>query len=367
MDLSTSTYLGLAAVLLLMAALTWVLLRVIPRTRGKLRAETAHHDDAGRRAVASLLQGWGPAGVAAVALGLLAYLAATASVIGWRVSQTTAERGDGALAQLAQTLAPVAAACVALGTLAWFAARRRPGPNAAPVSVASAGLRPRGALSFGPRWALAIPALTALVLGAWLVVTGLFSSRDPSGRFTQLTVDRHTAADDPAVGYVPPLTPSQVSVDFPGWYYTLPVIAAAAFLVGLAALLLRRLAQAPRPLDPGLHRVDDLARTLKAKLVATLAGAGLLGTLASIAAATGGALATVAGDFRLAGTGVEFFYHEAMLSGYWIYLGAVLLRLLALVLLVIAAGAALELAAARQAAVAVVLGETPRGRNAHPA
>ncbi|MFB9074687.1 hypothetical protein ACFFX0_27255 [Citricoccus parietis] len=69
-----------------------------------------------------------------------------------------------------------------------------------------------------------------------------------------------------------------------------------------------------------------------------------------MATGTGGALATLAGDMRMGAEGVEFFYHEAMLSGYWIYLAGVLLGLLALLLLVVAFGSVLELAAARRAA-----------------
>ena len=141
---------------------------------------------------------------------------------------------------------------------------------------------------------------------------------------------------------------------------TVPTIVAALALLAVTAQLLRALAQAPRPTDGRLFRVDDVARTLRAKLVATVAGAGLLATLGAVATSTGGAMATLAGDLRVSADGVvEHFYHQSMLSGYWIYLGGVLLGLLALFLLVTAVGTALELSAARQAAVAVALGEDP--------
>lgn len=372
MELSTSTLFGLFAVILFMAALTWVLLRVLPRTRGRLQAETARLDGAGRRSAATLLAGWGPAGGRALAAGVVVFLGCTVVSMLWRSAAVEAvlqgpptegnvHYGDAA-PRLLGLLAPVLAALVALGVLAWMASRSRAPESEEGVTI-SAGLHPRGALSFGPRWALALPAVAALVLCGWLVVTGLFSSRDASGRFTVLTVERHASADDPAVGYVGPLTAQTVTADFPGWFVTVPVIVATLALMALTFLLLRSLAQAPRPTSAVLLGVDDLARTLKAKLVATLAGAGLLAALGFVATATGGAMATVAGDLRMTDDGgVEFFYHESMLSGYWIYLAGVLLGLLALVLLVVALGAVLELVAARQVAVAVALGEEP-GQN----
>ncbi len=360
MEFSTSTFIGLIAVMPLMAALTWVLLRALPRTRGKLRAETARLDAAGRRSAATLLEGWGPAGGRALAAGVAALLVFGVGSALWIVGLGAPGAADDAVPMLLGLLAPVLAALVALGVLAWIVSRRR-NPDTGTGSATFAGLRPRGALTFGPRWALAIPSLAALVLCGWLVVTGLFSSRDGFGRFTVLEVERLIAADDPARGPVGPLTAQTVTAShWPGWFVTVPSIVAALLLLVLAALLLRGLAQAARPTDPDLFGVDDLARTLKAKFVATLAGSGLLATLGAVATSTGGAMATLAGDMRMGADGPEFFYHEAMLSGYWIYLGAVLLNLLALLLLVVAIGAVLELAAAaRQAAVAVALGGGP--------
>lgn len=373
MEFSTSTLFGLIAVLLVMAALTWVVLRALPRTRGKLRAETARLDPAGRREAAALLAGWGRAGGAALGAGLAVFLGCTVGSTLWTNSVFNAAlqaprtggeiHYDDAAPRLLGLLAPVLAGLVGLGVLAWHVYRRRP-LDTAPGSATSAGLRPRGAFSFGPRWALAIPALAAVVLCAWLVVTGLFSSRDAAGRFTLLAAERHLAASDPALGYVGPLTTQTVTADFPGWFVTVPTITATLVLLVLTAVLLHRLAQAPRPTDQELFGVDDLARTLKAKLVATLAGAGLLATLGTVATWTGGAMATLAGDMRMGAAGVEFFYHQGMLSGYWIYLAGVLLGLLALLLLVVAIGTVLELAAARRAAIAVTREQSKAGR--HP-
>jgi hypothetical protein len=405
MDLSTSTLFGIVAVMLVMAVLAWTLVRALPRTRGRLREETARLDVDGRRSAAALLRGQGIGGVSALAAGVLTWLAAWLGSLFWQaridaaawapleeahtqydadfqacvrlgssgqddeaaemdrciseLAQPPLPFGDGAFPLLLGLLAPLLGALVALGLLAWSVRRRTAG--GATKRVSSADLRPRGVLSFGPRWALALPALAALALMAGLVVTGVFSSRSAFGRFAVLEVERHTAGDDPAVGYVPPLTAETVVAGpFPGWFVTAPVILAVLALLAVTAQLLRVMAQAPRPADVRLVGVDDVARTVRAKMVATAAGAGLLATLGSVATSTGGAMATLAGDLRLNAEGsVEHFYHESMLSGYWIYLGGVLLGLIALSLLVRSIGAALELSSARQAAVSVALGEDP--------
>lgn len=406
MDLSTSTLFGIMAVLLVMAAVVWILLRSLPRTRGRLRAETTRLDADGRRAAAALLRGQGAAGLGALVAGCLTWLAAWLGSLLWRSRLDAAARApleeantqyeadfqacvrlgssgrpeatadmdqclsalvappvptaDESLPVLLGLLAPLLGALVALGLLAWSLHRQRTSGGGAGGTV-SAELRPRGALSFGPRWALALPVVTAVALLAVLLATGLTSSRDAFGRFAALEVERHTAGTDLAEGYVGPLTAETVAAGpFPGWFLAVPTAVAAVTLLAVTAGVLRGLAMAPRPADSRLTRVDDVARTLRAKLVATVAGAGLLATLGAVATAAGGAMATLAGDLRLAADGtVEHFWHESMLSGYWIYLGGVLLGLTALFLLVTAVGTALELSSARQAAVAVALGEDP--------
>lgn len=406
MDIPTSVIFGLGGVAVLIIVLVWVLLRTGPRTRGRLRAETAKLDESGRRSAAALLTGWSSAGGWALTAGIGIFVAVAAASALWSagimaeanaplqeandryheeflacqmltasglpdaeaasetclaelVQPPAAPLPDDAIPFMLSLLSPLFAALVALGVLAWLVGRRRTLGSAAGQAV-SAGLRPRGILSFGPRWALALPVVTALVLCGWLVVTGLFSGSDRFGRSTMLIVERNTAATDPAVGYAYPLTPGLQSADhFPGWFYAAPLIAAAVALVVLAALLLRGLAQAPRPTDQRLFGVDDLARTLKAKLVAYFTGAALLASLGSVAYSTGGAMATLAGDLRPGVEGPEFFYHEVMLGGYWMALGGFLLTVFATLLLVVAIGAVVELSAARRLAVAVALGEEP--------
>ena len=255
-------------------------------------------------------------------------------------------------------LAPVLAALVALAVLAWILSRRR-SPTRNRTAVISAGLRPRGIFSFGPRCALAIPSTTALALVSWLVVTGLFSSRDGFGRYPVLTVERHVSFSDPSVGRVPLLTPVLQAESFPGWYYGVPVVVASLMLLVVSLLLLRTLARSPRSAERGLLGVDDMARTLKAKLVTSLSGAGLLATLASVAAMSGGAMLTLAGDERMDGASVEHFYHDTMLSGVYVVICAMLFSLLALLMAVLALAAVLELSAARRLAVAVAPGEEP--------
>lgn len=404
MEILTSTILGLIAASILLAALVWVLVRSLPRTRGQLRTETARLDGPSRRSAATLLSGWGGAGGWALAAGIGTYLllrvaglfwhkhvidvalapleeannqyvfdqqacqmlstsgmadsdAATAKCLDGLIEPPTAIYNEAA-PMLLGMLAPVLAALVALAVLALLLSRLR-SPKRNQAAVISAGLRPRGIFSFGPRWALAIPALTALVLVSWLVVTGLFSSRDGYGRYAILTVQRHVSTPDPSVGRVPPLAPVLQTESFPGWYYGIPVMVAALALLVLSLLLLRALARSPRSAERELLGVDDLARTLKAKLVAGLSGAGLLATLASVASLSGGSMLTLAGDERLDGAGVEHFYHDTMLSGVYLVICAILFSILALLMVVLALAAVLELSTARRLAVAVALGEDP--------
>jgi uncharacterized membrane protein len=408
MELSTTTVLILVAATILLVALLWVLIRAVPRTRGKLRAETSLLDVPSRRVAATLLGGWGTAAGWAMAAGIAVYLvlrvvtevwargvstAAHASYYeqtdehfqGFMACQRLPESSPGATeaevercyralgeAPLAPPqandawplllglLVPLVAVMVTLGLLALLVARRKY-PEAAGATVVSAHVQPRGFLSFGPRWAMAIPAAAALLLCGWLVATGLASSKDAYGRFTRMVVQRNSAADDPEVGYALPLTPGPQSVDIHGWYFGVPVIAAALLLLVIAVLLLRALAQAPRPRDPSLLRVDDLARTLKAKFVAGVAGAGMLAALAPVAVHTGGAMLTVAGDLRVVGENIEFFYHDTMLSGAYSYVAGLLFTALAILMLVLAVGSAVELVAARKLAVALALDEEKQG------
>ncbi len=404
MQILTSTLLGLIAATIVLAALVWVLVRSLPRTRGRLRAETARLDELSRRSAATLLSGWGGAGGWALAAGIGTYVvlrvtgffwhrrvidvaldpleeannqyahdqqacemlatsgvadseAATAKCLDGLIETPTAIYNDAA-PMLLGILAPVLAALVSLAVLALLLARLR-NPKIGNGAMVSAGLRPRGIFSFGPRWALAIPALTALVLISWLVVTGLFSSRDGYGRYAILTVERHVSVSDPSVGRVPPLTPALQMESFPGWYYGVPVAATALAVLVLSLLLLRALARAPRSTERQLLGIDDLARTLKAKLVAGLAGAGLLATLATVAILSGGAMLTLAGDERMDGPSVEHFYHDTMLSGVYVVICAILFSIMALLMVVLALAAVLELSTARRLAVAVALGEEP--------
>ncbi|MDO5743980.1 MAG: hypothetical protein Q4P23_05875 [Micrococcaceae bacterium] len=404
MEILTSTILGLIAASTLLAALVWVLVRSLPRTRGQLRTEAARLDGPSRRSAATLLSGWGGAGGWALAAGIGTYLllrmagvfwhrrvvdaalapleeannqydhdyqacemlstsemattdAATAKCLEGLIQPPTVIYNDAAPMLLAM-LAPVLAALVALAVLAWILSRHR-SPKRNRTAVISAGLRPRGIFSFGPRWALAIPSITALVLLSWLVVTGLFSSRNEFGRYAVLTVERHVSVSDPSVGRVPPLTPVLEAESFPGWYYGVPVVLASLMLLVLSLLLLRTLARSPRSAERGLLGVDDMARVLKAKLVTGLSGAGLLATLASVAAMSGGAMLTLAGDERMDGASVEHFYHDTMLSGVYVVICAILFSILALLMVVLALAAVLELSAARRLAVAVALGEEP--------
>lgn len=408
MEISTSTVLVLVAATILLVALVWVMVRSVPRTRGQLRAETLRLDSPSRHAAAKLLAGWGSAAGWALALGVAFYVVVRVAMEGWARSviraanapyeaaseeysqgfmacqrlpesspgatEVDVERCYGTLGEppllppqanealpvLLGLLAPLLAVMVVLGVLAVLAARRQATtvPNA---TVLSAQLQPRGFMSFGPRWALVIPGVTALLLCGWLVATGMASGKDANGRFTMLIVQRNNAADDPEFGRALPLTPVLQAVDFRGWYFGVPLMVTALTVLVLAMLVLRSLAQAPRTTDPAVYGVDDLARMLTAKFVAGVVGAGLLTVLAQVAIHTGGAMLTVAGDVRAVGDKAEFFYHDSMLGGAYAVAAGLLFNIMAILMLVLAIAAVIELVAARKVAVAVTLGEESRG------
>ncbi|OIH83442.1 hypothetical protein BLJ79_15290 [Arthrobacter sp. UCD-GKA] len=396
------------AATILVAALVWVVARSVPRTRGILKAETARLDSPTRRSAATLLAGWGTAAGWALGAGIAVYLASRVAAGIWLrarndadlgpYNEATEENHQGFMAcqRLPETspgatetevqhcmdalgeapigppevneawpiligwISPMAAALLALALLALLLARRRSSAAGEPA-VHSAALRPRGIMSFGPRWALAIPGVASLLLFGLLVATGLNSSPDNWGRFTQLVVPRNGSAASPSGGYELPLTPGTESALFPGWFFGVPIIVAALALLLSAGILLRSLAQAPRPMDPSILEIDDLVRTLKAKFVAGVSGAGLLTALGSMGIHTGGAMLTLAGDVRQVEGQAEFFYHDSMLSGVYLAVAGLLFWVLAILMLVLAFAAVVELVAARSLAVAVALDEEPQG------
>lgn len=408
MEILTSTNLILIAATILVAGLVWVVIRSVPRTRGKLKAETAKLDSPTRRAAATLLAGWGAAAGWALGAGIAVYLASRVAASVWLRARTDADLGpyndateenhQGFMAcqRLPETspgatetevqhcmdalgeapigppevndawpillgwISPLVAALVALGLLALLLARRR-SSAAGELAVHSAQLRPRGIMSFGPRWALAIPGIAALLLVGLLVATGLNSSPDNWGRFTQLVVPRNSSAAGPDGGYGLPLTPGTESALFPGWFFGIPLMVAALVLLLTVGILLRSLAQSPRPVDPSILEIDDLARTLKAKFVAGVSGAGLLTALGSMGIHTGGAMLTLAGDVRQVEGQAEFFYHDSMLSGVYLAVAGLLFWVLAILMMVLAVSAMIELVAARSLAVAVALDEENQG------
>jgi hypothetical protein len=63
----------------------------------------------------------------------------------------------------------------------------------------------------------------------------------------------------------------------------------------------------------------------------------------------------------VAGENAEFIYHDTMLSGAYSYVAGLLFTALAILMLVLAVGAAVELVAARKLAVAVALDEEKLG------
>ena len=93
MDIPTSTILILIAATILVAGLVWVVVSSVPRTRGKLKAETAQLDSLTRRSAATLLAGWGVAAGWALGAGIAVYLASRVASGIWLRARTDTNLG----------------------------------------------------------------------------------------------------------------------------------------------------------------------------------------------------------------------------------------------------------------------------------
>lgn len=404
MEPQTNAIILLVAVTALMAVSIWLVVRSIPRMRGKLKAETARLNDSARRSAATLLSGWGKAAAWALGIGIAFYALAQIAVKRWLYARVEADMApfsaesdehfqaylacqklpsslpgsdeatvqrcmdslgpepvgplviDDAWPMLVGWMVPLIAALLTLGILALLVARRRTEQVREP-QIRSAHLKPRGLTSFGPRWALAIPGVATLFLFGLLLATGVTSSKDPWGRYTWLVVQRNDTTSGATTQGSLSLSDAEQWVSFPGWFFGVPVLSAAVILLVVAALLLRSLAQAPRPAESKILDIDNLARMLKAKFVAGIAGVGILAALGPMAFFAGASIMTVAGDYRQIEGQSEFYYHDSLYVGVFAVAAGALFCLMAVLMLVLSVVAVIELISARSLAVAVALNE----------
>lgn len=112
------------------------------------------------------------------------------------------------------------------------------------AEVRTAELTRRTPLTFGPRWAWAVPSVSAALLVAIVVWFGLIA--EPDGRM-------FVYDDGPGGG-------------FPGFSYGVPVLGGLAVIAAVAIAALLRIAGAPRPSDQALRSADDTVRLLALRI-----------------------------------------------------------------------------------------------------
>ncbi len=188
---------------------------------------------------------------------------------------------------LGAALAPLGMAALVCLVAAW-PRRRVLGEG----SVRTAGLEARPAARFGARWVLALPLSVLGTLVLLLVLTGIGSARDATdGRWRSLAYTSRSGIEWNTDGTV--VTGIQegtgASGPYPGWYYGLPVIAAAVIVALLLVLALRSNALAPAWQGRGAASLDAPARAAVARTASLLVSVCGLITLGGVAAMAGSA------------------------------------------------------------------------------
>jgi hypothetical protein len=127
----------------------------------------------------------------------------------------------------------------------------------------TAQLTPRGAASFGPRWAFTLPLAAGLALVLFLLATGLTASTDEAGLSRMISLSSAPGESGSAGPY-------------PGWYYGVPVIALTVLLAAVVLLALHRIASAPKPQDAASWELDAALRRSATRFVMSLSTSALL-------------------------------------------------------------------------------------------
>lgn len=198
---------------------------------------------------------------------------------------------------LGAALAPLGMAALVCVVAAW--PRRRVAGEGA---VRTAGLEARPTARFGARWVLALPLSVLGTLVLLLILTGIGSARDQSdGRWRSLAYTSRSGIEWNADGTVVMGIQAGTGAagPYPGWYYGLPIIVAAAIVAALLVLALRSNALAPAWQGSGATSLDAPARAAVARTASLLVSVCALITLGGVAAMAGSAWHSAAWETAL--------------------------------------------------------------------
>lgn len=156
--------------------------------------------------------------------------------------------------------------------------------QASKSAVRSASLEARSPWAFVSKPALWAPILGAIALAGFLIFTGLTASADDFGLARAL----HIETENMGTGGGP----------YPGWYYGVPLLIAAAVLLGttlLAHIRLSKIAAFPRA---DLGEIDATWRSGLARTVSAISVTGLLLTLGGVALFASRVILSIQGSLR---------------------------------------------------------------------
>lgn len=179
--------------------------------------------------------------------------------------------------------AAVTPAVAGAGGLALYAATP-PSEMGTEHSRRSASLQPRRPVTVAPRGSVVAFGGAVMLQLTLLALTGLTSSTDDLGLRRAITF----ATD----------FESSTSGPYPGWFYGLPLAGATLLLVASTWFALRRIAGTASLPGVGLENLDRMWRAKAAKIVITLAGAGVWLQIGGVSAFAGISMANA----RLSGT-----------------------------------------------------------------
>lgn len=156
----------------------------------------------------------------------------------------------------------LAPACAAAAALLLYSATPPHVPAPEADLIRDASLVRRTPLSFVSRAGATLIGLAAIGQAAFLLFTGVTSSRDESGRYRVIEFSTADAAAS--------------SGPYPGWFYALPLLAVTGILVAATVLALWRISSTPALGTRALIEVDDGWRRASNRIVVAVSGSALL-------------------------------------------------------------------------------------------